>query len=258
MRDPGIATSGPGKREPVLTRARPALTEVKRTRHGGSVKNPRSPLQFILLALVLVAGAAAGWWWLKVHDFNLRLSIDAGVGLLRDAGPWVFFSLFAVLPAFGFPISVFYLIAGSAFAERLGMGGVLAAAGAALLVNISLSYWLGRYALRPWLERWISRTKYRIPRIEANEHAEITLIVRITPGPPFFVQSYLLGLASVAFRTYLWISWTISMAYAAGFIIFGDAIMHGKGRLALLGITGLVAVGLGVHLLRKHYGKKGT
>ena len=133
---------------------------------------------------------------------------------------------------------------------------MLAAAGAALLVNNALAYWLARYALRPWLERWISRTKYRIPRIESAEHAEITLLVRITPGPPFFVQSYLLGLAEIRFRTYLVISWLIAMAYATGCIVFGDAILHGKGRLAFLGFSALVAAALIVHLLRKHYGKK--
>jgi uncharacterized membrane protein YdjX (TVP38/TMEM64 family) len=214
------------------------------------------PWKFLALVTLLLAAAGAGLWWLKIHHFNVRESIGAGVAVLRAVGPWAFFSLFAVLPALGFPMSVFYLAAGSAFTEKMGLGGVLAATGAVLLVNISLSYWLARYALRPWLELWISRTKYRIPRIEAAEHAEITLLVRITPGPPFFVQSYLLGLAEVTFRTYLWISWVVSIAYATGFIVFGDAILHGRGRMAVFGLSAIVAVGLIVHLLRRHYGKK--
>lgn len=218
--------------------------------------NRPSFLKFIALVAILLAAAGAGLWWLKIHDFNVRLSIEAGITLLRDAGPWVFFSAFAVLPAVGFPMSVFYLTAGSAFTEKLGLGGVLAAAGAALLVNLTLSYWLARYLLRPWLEAMISRTKYRIPVVAPAEHAEITLLLRITPGPPYFVQSYLLGLADVPFRTYLWISWIISIAYATGFIVFGDAILHGRGRMAFLGLSAIVAVVLIVHLLRRHYGKK--
>ena len=215
-----------------------------------------SSLKLVALAAALLALAGAGLWWLKIHDFNVRQSIDAGITVLRDAGPLAFFSAMAVLPALGCPILVFYLTAASAFAEKIGLAGVLFATAAALIVNLSLTYWLARYGLRPWLEQMISRTRYKIPVIVPAEQMEITLLLRITPGPPFFVQSYLLGLAGVAFRPYLWISWIISMAYATGFIVFGDAILHGKARLAILGLSVLVAVALVVHLLRRHYGKK--
>ena len=215
-----------------------------------------SPWKLVVLVAAVAAAGAAGFWWLKIHDYSVRLSIDEGVKVLRAAGPLAFFTAMAILPAFGFPISVFYLTAASAFAATLGMGGVLGAAAVALLANVSLAYWLARYALRPMLVQLISRTKYRIPELTASDHAEVTLLVRITPGPPFFVQSYLLGLAGVSFRTYVWISWVISMAYAAGFIVFGEAILHGKARLAIVGLSVLVAVALGVHFLRRHYGKK--
>ena len=204
----------------------------------------------------MLAAVVAGLWWFRAHNYSVRESIDAGIAVLRDAGPWAFFSALALLPAIGFPISVFYLTAGSAFAERMGMVGVLSAAGLALLINISLTYWIARYGLRPWLEQMISRTKYKIPVVAPAEQAEITLLLRITPGPPFFVQGCLLGLAEIRFRTYVWISWVVAMAYASGFIIFGDAILHGKGRLAFIGLSALVAVTLIVHLLRRHYGKK--
>ena len=215
-------------------------------------------MKLIALLLLALAGAGAGFWWLKIHDYNVRVAIDEGVNLLREAGPLAFFSAMAVLPAAGMPLSIFSLTAATAFAGRLGLGGVLAAAGAAIAVNLLLTYWLARYALRPWLEQLISRTKYKIPVVAAEEHAEISLLVRITPGPPFFLQSYLLGLAEVRFGTYLWISWLITFVYATGFIIFGDAILHGKAKVAFIGLSLLVAVALGVHLLRKHYGKKGT
>lgn len=215
-------------------------------------------LKLIFVVLAMLVAAAAGLWWFKIHHYNVRESIDAGIALLRDAGPWVFFSAMALLPALGFPISVFYLAAGSAFAERMGMAGVILAAGLAMLVNLSLTYWVARYGLRPWLEQVISRTKYKIPVVAPAEQAEITLLLRITPGPPLFIQGCLLGLAEIRFRTYVWISWVVAMAYASGFIIFGEAILHGKGRLAFLGLSALVAVALIVHILRRHYGKKRT
>jgi uncharacterized membrane protein YdjX (TVP38/TMEM64 family) len=210
-----------------------------------------------MLIVLALAGAGVGFWWLKIHDFNVRVSIDEGVGLLRNAGPLVFFSAMVVLPAVGAPMSFFYLTAGSAFADRLGMGGVLAAAGVALALNLALTYWLARYGLRPWLEQLVRRTKYTIPVVAPAEQAELTVLLRVTPGPPFFLQSFLLGLAEVRFGTYLWISWLIAFVYATGFIVFGDAILHGKAKVAFIGLSILVAVALGVHLLRRHYGKKG-
>ena len=215
-----------------------------------------SPLKVVALAVAMLAGTGVGVWWLQIHDFNLRVSIDAGIVVLRDAGPWAFFTAFALLPAVGFPIMVFYLTAGTAFAERMGLPGVLAAAGGAILVNISLTYWLARYALRPWLEQMISRTKYKIPVVPAAERLEIALLLRITPGPPFFVQSYLLGLAEIPFGTYLLVSWPVAMSLASGLIVFGDALLHGKGRAAFLGISAITAVTLLIHLARRHYGKK--
>lgn len=203
-----------------------------------------------------LAAAAVGVWWLKIHDFNVRLAIDEGVNVLRSAGPLVFFTAMALLPAIGFPISVFNLTAGTAFAAQLGLPGVLAAAGAALAVNIALTYWLARYGLRPWIEEMISRTKYKIPVVPPAEQKEIILLVRVTPGPPFFLQSFLLGVAEVKFLPYLLISWPIAFVYSTGFIVFGDAILHGKAKVAFIGLSILVAVGLGVHLLRRHYGKK--
>lgn len=215
-----------------------------------------SPLKLIALVAVLLAGAGAGLWWLKIHDFNVRLAIEAGVTLLRDAGPVVFFSAMAVLPALGCPLSIFTLTAGTAFAARLGLPLVLACCGLAIAVNMALTYWLAAVGLRPWLEQLIARTKYRVPELDEADHSELTLIVRITPGPPFFVQSYLLGLARVRFLTYLWVSWAVVMPMSVGLVIFGDAILHGKASLAVFGLSAILGLSLIVHFVRRHYGKK--
>lgn len=210
---------------------------------------------FALAVAGLIAGLI-GILWLRSYGFDVRLAFEDSVNTLRGLGPLTFFTAMALLPVAGCPMSIFFLVAGTAFTSTLGFWGVIAATGGALFVNLSLTYWLARYGLRPWLEEMISRTRYKIPTLGAADHAELTVILRITPGPPFFVQSYLLGLAGVRFGTYLWISWAISLAFGSGFIVFGDALLHGKAKVAFIGIGAIVGVSLMVHLLRRHYGKK--
>jgi len=222
------------------------------------VENRPSPLKLVALVVVLLAVVAAGLGWLKIHDFNVRLSVEAAVTVLRDAGPLAFFSAMTVLPALGCPMIAFTLTAGTAFTSQLGLPLVLACCGLALALNMALTYWLAAVGLRPWLEQLIARTKYQVPELDEADHRELTLIVRITPGPPFFLQSYLLGLARVRFFTYMWVSWAVAMPMSVGLVIFGDAILHGKARVAVLGFSAILAVSLIIHFVRRHYGKKRT
>ena len=151
----------------------------------------------VLVLVALLAGV------LVLRGVDLKALVVQGMALIGSAGPWVFFSAMAVLPAVGFPLLAFALPAGPAFGEQLGLGCVLAAYGVAIAINLALTYWLAGRALRPLVEWFVVRFGYQIPQLAKDEHVEVTLLVRITPGPPFFVQSYLLGLGKVAFPTYM-------------------------------------------------------
>ncbi|MDD2762954.1 MAG: hypothetical protein PHE83_03145 [Opitutaceae bacterium] len=203
-----------------------------------------------VLGVIAVAAAV-----LVLRGMDVKALVVQGMAIIGSAGPWVFFTAMAVLPAVGFPLLAFALPAGPAFSGQLGLGGVLAAYGTAIAINLALTYWLAAHALRPWVERLVARAGYKIPQLAKDEQIEVTLLLRITPGPPFFLQSYLLGLGGVPFFTYLWVSWSVAMAYGVGFVVFGDAIMHGRARLAILGMSLLVTAVIIVHLVRKHYGK---
>jgi uncharacterized membrane protein YdjX (TVP38/TMEM64 family) len=225
--------------------------------HGAAMPEARPALnRTLLLKLAAVAvvalGAALLVWW----GFDLKalfLQVMAGI---RDAGPWVFFTAMALLPTVGFPILGFSIPAGPVFGERMGLGGVLAAYGTALAINLALTYWVARFGLRPLVERLVTRAGYKIPQFDPREQRELTLLLRITVGPPFFVQNYLLGLGEVAFFTYMWISWLVGMIYAVGIIKFGDALAHGQARMAVLGLSVFMAVVIALHLVRRHYGKR--
>lgn len=218
---------------------------------------PASRSKRVLLLKLAVAGvvllvAAV----LVARGLDLKALIAQGLGLIRGAGPVAFFTAMALLPAVGAPMSFFSLTAGSAFGTQLGMPMVIALALAALVVNMALSYFLASRALRPLLEALLVRLGYKLPQVESGDATDLVVLLRVTPGVPFPVQNYLLGLARVPFQKYLIISTVIAGSLNSAFILFGDALLHGKGKVALISLLLLLALTAATHLARKHYGQK--
>lgn len=206
------------------------------------------------LAIVLVVAAAGGLALLRGLD--VRGAIDTVLAMMREAGPLVFFSGMAVLPAFGFPLSPFTLSAGSIFGPTLGMPLVLLYMWLALSVNVAITYVLARWLGRPWLEKLVLRFGYRWPEVPADEYWDVAILFRVTPGPPFFLQSAILGLARVPLRVYLTVSILVAGMYGTAFAVFGEALLAGKGRMVLLGVGAFAALAVGTHLLRRHLSHK--
>lgn len=210
-----------------------------------------------LLLKLAVAGAAllvaAG---LVARGVDLKGLLAQGLDLIRSAGPVAFFLAMALLPAAGVPFLVFMLPVVSLFAPRFGTPLTVALALVATTVNIAFTYVLARWALRPGLTRLVARLGYRIPEVATDDATDLIVILRVTPGIPFCVQHYLLGLANVPFRKYLLISCMIVWPVGTSFMLFGDALLHGKGKVALLSLSLVLAVTATLHLVRKHYGKK--
>jgi uncharacterized membrane protein YdjX (TVP38/TMEM64 family) len=174
----------------------------------------------------------------------------------RTVGPFPFFAAMSLLPAAGFPIMVFSLSAGVLFVPQIGLGWAIAGVLLSLGINISLTYWLARYALRPLLERVVRRLGYGLPQVAPEDHLSLTLLCRITPGPPFFVQNYLLGLAGVPFWTYLWVSWAISATYSVAMVVFGDSLMQGSGKVVFFAVSIFIAIAVGIKWVRRRYTQK--
>lgn len=220
--------------------------------------SPASPKSkkglLIKVTLLLVVLAVAGFAVLRGLD--VRALIDQTLTTMREAGPTVFFGGMALLPAVGFPLSPFTLSAGSIFGPSLGMPLVIVLTWVALAVNVLVTYVLARWIARPWLEKLVLRFGYRWPQVPADEYWDVAILFRVTPGPPFFLQSAILGLAQVPLRIYLIVSVLVSGLYGTAFVVFGEALLAGKGRMVLLGFGGIAALTVGTHLLRRHFGKK--
>lgn len=208
-------------------------------------------LKLALFAGIALLGTALALW--KGQEKATFITISAHI---RQLGPVTFFAAMAVLPTLGCPLALFTLSAAPLFAERLGLPWVLALSLAALAGNLALSYVLGRFFLRRWVGRLLVWLGYKLPEVKSEDQAGVTVLIRVVPGPPFFLQNYLLALIAVRFGTYLGVSWVIASAYIVVFVLFGESLAQGRGKLALLAAGLLIALIMAVNLIRRHYTRK--
>lgn len=212
-----------------------------------------SPRRWNYRHLLLAAGLAAllGAVVLVARNQGLREAVDTVVLGLREAGPVFFFVAMALLPAAGFPLAVFTIAAGPVFGPVLGSGWVIAWSLTAVVANLLLTYWLANRALRPLVSRLLAWFGFPLPDKATDSAWQVTLIVRLTPGPPFWVQSYLLGLLRVPLIPYLVVSTAVMAGYIVALVYGGEAITRGNGRLAFAAAGVLVLSVVGLQLLRR-------
>ncbi|WP_197456978.1 TVP38/TMEM64 family protein [Cephaloticoccus capnophilus] len=237
----------------ICQNAQPAAMDERKPAVSGK-KGPRPRAKKLaVLATFGVGALVVAAWGLKHYGSELGAWWALGLEQVRGAGPLTFFALMVVLPAFGCPLSVFTLTVGPVFGPLLGIVAVLALTLLSVALNLAFSYWLASRALRPVLARLVAWLGYTLPKARAQDCGSLVFLVRVTPGPPFFLQSYLLGIAHIPFRIYFVISWLISGAYACAFVLFGDAVVHGHGKRVMLAVGIFAVLTVGVQWLRRRY-----
>ncbi len=222
---------------------------------------PKKKLPLVQLALAggavaLVAGAAVLIVGVEPSVAAVRSIVGRGVALVTGAGPAVYFGAMAVLPIFGVPAAPFAIAAGPLFGQALGLPVIIASSLAAITFNLTLAYWLARRWLRPLIGGLLEKWGYSMPQLRGEDATDVIVLVRVTPGPPFFVQNYLLGLGEAPFARYMAISCGVQWLFTTGFILFGEALSQGKGKLALTAMMLLATLVVATHMLRKHMARK--
>ena len=214
-------------------------------------KLPLVPLGILAVLAIVVAV-------LVLRGLDYRVLIQRGLEVIRSTGPATFLIATAFLPAFGAPLSVFTLTAGELFAPQMTMLGVIAAMMLAIAANLAFTYYLARYALRPILSKVIKRYGYSIPSVTPENALSVALTLRLTPGPPFALQSYILGLAEVPFRLYMVVSWLCILPWAVGAIVVGKGVFNGNFLLISYGVGVIAVATFVVNIVRKKYVKRAS
>ena len=196
----------------------------------------------VLGAIGVLAVGAAGWGLARGEELDLAglaetLRSSVLVGLQQIPLP-LYLLAFALLPAFGFPITPFYLTV------AVMMGGLwpgLLAAWVCVALDLAFAYWLAAGLARPWVSRLVERRGYRIPHATAGNARRLTLLVRLSPLP-LVMQNCILGLAQVPFPLYIFWSVLVQCALGAGVIFVGESLFQGNARLLLPGLFLLLVV----------------
>jgi hypothetical protein len=151
---------------------------------------------------------------------------------LRSIPPWAFVLGFVVLPALGFPISLFYLTVGAVFPDP---GLALAVALACMTANMAVSYVGARVLSRP-VQGLLHRRGYPLPQL--TEGAEWRAIVLLRASPlPWLMQSWLLALGGARFLPYMLVGAPVQSLVGAGMVLVGESLFQGNAVWLLVGVT---------------------
>ena len=193
--------------------------------------------------LAAVAVAVALW----VFRAEVLTWAREAAGWIRAAGPAVYFAVMALVPL---PLAWLTVPAGELFAERLTLPGVMAAAMAAVVVQLSLSYAAARYAVRPVVARWLERRGHAVPAVTRANAVSMVLLVRLLPGPPMILGSCLLAVAETPFVIYLLLSALVALPWVCAGVMLGHGLMNGDFAHVLTGAGVLAVVVIGVRFFR--------
>jgi len=176
-----------------------------------------SPGKKLSLAMVMVVLAAGAVLFFFMKD-DPQKWID--FVLNRNTHWALFIVLMAVLPVFGFPISVFLLLTAVKFGFILGM----------LLTTIMIplhlmgSWALAKTFLYPYLEDFLKSRGYQMLHIPSNRTLFFTSLFIIIPGPPYFLKNYILALSGLKFSYYFVLSWTMELALCVPVLGLGKSL----------------------------------
>ena len=145
---------------------------------------------------------------------------------LQNLGSWAGIAcigLFALLPAFFFPVAVLALAGGLVFG--LWLGSLYTFLGATL--NCTLMFFLARYVGRKWIEALIEKKlspvwQKRLQNLNSGSGFLLLIILRLIPAVPYNLINYAFGLSAMKYSTYILASAIGIIPGTFAFINIGD------------------------------------
>jgi len=188
--------------------------------------------------MALSAGVVA--WKMGVDQATVKgLWEQVNSYLVRH--PSALFWALVFLPGLPIPTSALLFTAGVVWRDQPVMACLLSLL--AISLNLTWTYWLAAGPARRLVEKMLAASGIQIPDLPRGDHLKLILVMKLTPGFPFFVQNYLLGFLRAPFYLYLPISILCNGIIGTGVVLSGVGLADGKLMPALTGIS-LIAVGV--------------
>lgn len=169
-----------------------------------------------------------------------KLAITAVVDWI-SVHPWALILSLATLPGLGFPISPIFILFGAVLAPKFGMFNTCVIGILAQSICSAWAYALAAGPLRDLILKYLLKNR-PLPALTAQNAWRMGFILRITPGIPYALQNFVLGVIRLPFRTYMLVSVPIQSIYCVGFIVSGGAIFSGRIGLAISVVVLLIAL----------------
>ena len=175
--------------------------------------------KWFLTAMVLAVSAAL---YILLPPEQIRAMLSG----LGNWAPWAYMAMFAVLPAFFFPVAVLALAGGVAFG--LWQGALYTFIGA--VVNCSLMFWMARYLGRKQVEELLQKRldaqwRHRLSKLEGREGFVLLIVLRLIPAVPYNLINYAFGLTGMKYSAYILASALGIIPGTFAFINIGDKSM---------------------------------
>jgi len=175
------------------------------------------------------------------------------IAFLKE-NPWALFLAIVILPGLPVPVSALFIAVGAVWTGNIWVASALAIV--AITLNMTWTYFLAAYPARNIIEKVLASTRFNIPDLPKKDHLRLILVLRITPGIPFFLHNYILGFLRAPFSLYLPISVAITGCYTVGFVVTGGAIFDKNFTLAAIGIGLLILAYLITKAIRAYLRRK--
>ena len=204
-------------------------------------------LHLLLLAGLALAVGIIALTILGRDGIQALLSLKDTVSAWCSENPVLLFFAIAILPGFGFPASPLLILAGVVWGSTWQTCAITLAA---VALNMSWTHLLASGPASAIVSRLLGDRWQKWKNIHPDNLRRFTILLRITPGLPFFIQNYVLGLIGVPFLTYILISIPLNGIFVVGFVLTGGAIFEGNLGMIAAGLAILAAAAIGLRLLR--------
>lgn len=202
-----------------------------------------------LLGLLALFGVLAAVWLVDAEMLRAAaVSLHQNFTEAVRAHPSLLMWAMGVLVSLGCPLSIICIVAGM----TCGFATAMLWLSLGLVLHLIFAYTIAAKYLQGFVARMATKLNYTLPKLSSTRQWQFVGLLRIAPIPTFS-RSYILGAFGVAFVPYFVLSLPLEIAWAAGYVLFGDALMSGAFSYLLVAIVCFVALLLLAKYLRAKY-----